>query len=178
MTIQEIIEKLEKVTFSPICVKFMGVKNCQECKNNYPGKSCHSALTTRTAKLLKEALDEQTLKDAEGVPIHDKDIVWQTKPYDGTNYEKFTVINGNYDGLVATYSDEFGFAYVNPEHLTHNEPDSWAKLEREARKGGCEYFCGNDISCASCPALDCPETCETAFVLDVLRRAKALANKG
>lgn len=56
-------------------------------------------------------------------------------------------------------------------------PDSWERLEKDARKDACEYFCRGDGSicnkCQSCPAYG--DDCGPAMAQDVVRRAKALA---
>lgn len=180
MTIQEIIEGLKNVTFGEGCAKFFGGETCAACNKPFD-VSCQKHIATHTAKLLKEALDEQTLKDAEGVPIYVDDIVWQTEPYDGTNYEKCKVLNANYDGMVITWSDEFGLAYQSPKNITHNEPDSWEKLESDATKGIEDYWNCYGKNCWHCeqePRIKYDvDTCREAQTLDVLRRAKALADK-
>lgn len=56
-------------------------------------------------------------------------------------------------------------------------PDSWERLEKDAKKDACEYFCYGDYSiynkCPSCPAYG--DDCGPAMAQDVVRRAKALA---
>lgn len=57
-------------------------------------------------------------------------------------------------------------------------PDSWERLEKDAKKDACEYFVGyGDGSvynkCQSCPAYG--DNCGPAMAQDIVRRAKALA---
>lgn len=174
MTIQEIIKQLEKVDYYDGCREFLGITDCECCETN---KNCLKTVALHTAKLLKESLDEQTLKDAEGVPICVDDVVWQTAPYDGKNHEKCKVVNANHKGMLITWSDEFGLAWTSAARVTHNEPDSWEKLEKDACKSLCDYFSHEVYSCESCPVLDTSDDCRVAFTKDIIRRAKALADK-
>lgn len=56
-------------------------------------------------------------------------------------------------------------------HLTKH--DSWEKLEEDARKTTCQYFDHVD-SCKGCPA-EHSNGCGAHKILDIIRRAKALA---
>ena len=57
-------------------------------------------------------------------------------------------------------------------------PDSWERLEGDLEKGRCGYFGYADKSCVECPAYGSPNcSCSTLFASDVLRRAKALAER-
>lgn len=56
-------------------------------------------------------------------------------------------------------------------HLT--KPDSWEKLEEDARKDACQYF-DHVNSCRGCPA-GRSNGCGVHKILDIIRRAKALA---
>ena len=71
---------------------------------------------------------------------------------------------------------------LNILHLTC--PDSWEKLEEDVARIGsaddpCDYFnhadCG--MPCCSCPAHTDAEDCTAGLARDVLRRAKALAER-
>lgn len=55
------------------------------------------------------------------------------------------------------------------------KPDSWERLEEDARKTTCEYF-GRDVNtCDTCPARYV--NCVDGLIQDVIRRAKALAER-
>ena len=63
--------------------------------------------------------------------------------------------------------------------LTHcTLPDSWERLERDARSGLCEYFgYGDAEDCKECPAYGyrLSNDCNSVMACDIIRRAKALA---
>lgn len=71
------------------------------------------------------------------------------------------------------------FAGVDEQrHLnTCTLPDSWERLEKDAKKDACEYFGYGPGSiynkCTSCPAYG--DDCGPAMAQDIVRRAKALA---
>ena len=52
-------------------------------------------------------------------------------------------------------------------------PDSWERLEEDARRIPCEYFGLLTCACGTCPGRDVG--CADAVIEDVIRRAKALA---
>lgn len=77
------------------------------------------------------------------------------------------------------------FAGVDEQrHLnTCTLPDSWEKLERDVRDTrdvrwslvSCRYYCHDtEDSCVGCPARS-EDNCENAVLVDIVRRAKALA---
>lgn len=54
------------------------------------------------------------------------------------------------------------------------QPDSWERLEEDARKTTCGYFgCGG--LCVHCLAAVLSRACNVSKALDIIRRAKALA---
>lgn len=66
---------------------------------------------------------------------------------------------------------------LKPKWLTHTRPDSWEQLESEAVQDVCAYFGFLNKSCNDgdgCPA-NKPGDCAKFKVLDIIRRAKALA---
>lgn len=69
------------------------------------------------------------------------------------------------------------------DELYLHRPDSWERLEEdiqavEEKDGTCEYFGRTfDDSCDGCSAHNIPNTCPTIALRDVLRRAKALAER-
>ena len=70
------------------------------------------------------------------------------------------------------------FYYRYSEKLTHERPvaDTWERLEKDAEKDPCSYFGfdGEEI-CGKCPASG--KNCEQAMARDIVRRARALAER-
>lgn len=57
-------------------------------------------------------------------------------------------------------------------------PDSWEQLEKDANNGPCDYFGIGTNSCFRCPAYEVRfNGCNAAEALDIVRRAKALAER-
>lgn len=78
--------------------------------------------------------------------------------------------------------DSGGVYRLGTLHL--NRPDSWEKLEEGIRKaahgGSCGYFDKADKPCREgvvCPADCVPDKCAVVALRDVMRRAKALAER-
>lgn len=67
---------------------------------------------------------------------------------------------------------------VNPKYLTHKEPDSWEKLEKDACKSECNYFGFYGKPCEGCPAVGRDINCREVVGRDIIKRAKALSEKG
>ena len=64
---------------------------------------------------------------------------------------------------------------IDLRRLHLRRPDSWEKLEDDARKSQCDYF-GMPDKCKECPANNNPHcSCNMSKALDIVRRAKALA---
>lgn len=64
--------------------------------------------------------------------------------------------------------------WLDSLHL--HRPDSWERLEEDVKKSECEYFDHKDEPCLGCPAKKSPD-CIDEFAKDVIRRAKALAER-
>ena len=62
----------------------------------------------------------------------------------------------------------------DPGRLTHERPDSWGRLEKDAGKGACGYFGSEYCECGGCPHEMDPD-CNVVVAMDIVRRAKALA---
>lgn len=108
--------------------------------------------------------------DADGVEISVGDTVYPTG-YD----EPLTVKGFDNDGRVLMdYHNDDSLGY-KPSKLTHEQPDTWERLEHDAEKTVCEYF-GANYDCANCPL----ETarCAEEVKKDIIRRAKKLAEGG
>lgn len=111
--------------------------------------------------------------DADGVEIKvgDKVLV-------DSDTEQCTVVEVDGGTVHVQYADGFIFEH-NPSRLSHKYPDSWERLERDAEKSICGYF-GSSSSPGSlcedgCPGLNSPVSCGVLMKLDLIRRAKALA---
>lgn len=124
--------------------------------------------------------------DADGVEVHVGDTVFELET--GEEYKVERVFSG------APYPDFPDHAIrcnkvadpimhvFKPDQLTHTRPDSWERLEEDARKGVCEYagakpgeFGTHD--CDTCRFYDerGKLICEQLMARDIVRRAKKLA---
>lgn len=129
--------------------------------------------------------------DADGVEIKVGDTVYGV----GRSQHSFDVIDPHHiDPEVGeTFSvrcydrDEHEECHCKPKLLTHIAPDSWERLEEDALKGVCEYAGAErkpgTIDAHTCCGCRFDEdgdgpTCEKQMALDIIRRAKALAEKG
>lgn len=118
--------------------------------------------------------------DADGVEIH----VGETLYGIGREQHKYDVINPHY--IVAEAGEVFTClcydcddgeeCHCRPEMLTHTRPDSWERLEEDAEKGNCEYLGRSQSSCDGC-YLNGKSACDEYVRIDLVRRAKALAEK-
>lgn len=116
--------------------------------------------------------------DADGVEIKVGDTVWH---HSGFAHGVVTSIDAS--SLISTVRYSNGYAEFRDaaKDLTHVQPDSWERLERDAEKSICDYF-GSSSSPGSlcedgCPGLNSPVSCGVLMKLDLIRRAKALAEK-
>lgn len=112
--------------------------------------------------------------DADGAPINVGDKVY----FVGGSGARYAVkdIDFKPDGAFVDIIDEGRYsATVNPEILTHERPDSWERLEQDAKGGPTEY--ARDILGVNVRTTTTSEDYE-AFASDIVRRAKALAKAG
>ena len=111
--------------------------------------------------------------DADGVPIRIDDVVY------GNPGIAWTVVGLRTSKLGwKVEMDNMPFL-CEPDDLTHKKPDSWEKLEEDAKQRICAYF-GVDKENASCE--DCPygstqtgRLCWRNASLNMIARAKKLA---
>ena len=63
--------------------------------------------------------------------------------------------------------------------LTHERPDSWERLEEDAKKDTCAYFGvdGGGYGCSECPVKQWKESCDEVKSSDLVRRCRALAER-
>lgn len=112
---------------------------------------------------------EPNVLDADGVEVKVDDTVWLK---DGT---ELLVEEVNRYG-ARCFDGEIRMT-LDPKSLTHTQPDSWECLERDADNGSCGYFGFQGKECAGCPAFDSGKPCTSVVCTDIVRRAKALAEK-
>lgn len=110
---------------------------------------------------------------ADGRPLREGETVWGTRDMEPMK-------------VVDTDSHECGFKHVKcekegdgfwfycPDELTHERPDSWERLEEDAKADPGEYCVTHEL----CAAYMGGEAEEYAKARDLVRRAKALAERG
>lgn len=108
--------------------------------------------------------------DADGVPIKVGDAVY----FVGGSGTRLSVKNTGFkqDGPFVYIIDENRYlATVNPEILTHERPDSWERIEEDAKLAPRDYLESRGMN---------PEKPEriASMMADLVRRAKALAKAG
>lgn len=111
----------------------------------------------------------QSVLDADGVEIEVGDTVWCKVCGGPLTVES---IDGN--GCVYTVCDEdVGNVAHTGDELTHREPDSWERLEEDARGGACSYRmkASEDYDC---PGITCAK-CTQDFTTGLVARARLLA---
>ena len=111
--------------------------------------------------------------DADGVEIKVGDTVWH---HSGFAHGVVTSIDAS--SLISTVRYSNGYAEFRDaaKDLTHVQPDSWERLEEDAEKGNCEYLGRSQSSCDGC-YLNGKSACDEYVRIDLIRRAKALAEK-
>lgn len=113
---------------------------------------------------------QRPVLDADGEPIREGDTLYVL----GFG-EPLTVKGFTDDGRVLmSFHDENSLGYKTSK-LTHEQPDTWERLEHDAEKTVCEYF-GANYDCANCPLE--PDRCDEEAKKDIIRRAKKLAERG
>ena len=113
--------------------------------------------------------------DADGVEIKAGDTVWVDGVSESCEVAKVE------SGIVQVQYDDGDTFECCSSDLTHEQPDSWERLERDAEKSICDYFGSSsspDSLCEDgCPGLNSPVSCGVLMKLDLIRRAKKLAEK-
>lgn len=112
--------------------------------------------------------------DADGVEIKVGDTVYEPRMF-GDNSFTVSRFTKNRDGKTFVMVEEMGGGLF-PETVTHIRPDSWERLEKDAKKGNCEYLGRSQSSCDGC-YLNGKSACDEYVRIDLIRRAKALAEK-
>lgn len=124
--------------------------------------------------------------DADGVPIRIGDTVWYIDVDVDIEKDCPMEVNGfvRVPFVLETFIEtvECPRKAIAPEWLTHKRlepPDSWEKLENDAKKTSCGYASAprdeNGLTtCEGC-RFQKTESCSQEMTLDVLKRAKKLA---
>lgn len=134
--------------------------------------------------------------DADGVPIVVGDKVWllpgkhcETFPLYGYKAGVEYTVSGNEsaihkgDGRICITGGDCTYGYPMPEQVTHREPDTQERIDRDAMKGKYEYWGCTGSECHNCPALVDGKKpnqrygilwCGCAMRLDLLRRQREL----
>ena len=130
-------------------------------------------------RLCRECEDELARSAwAEGVPAP-VDADGEVVPLDTTELymgegEMVDVERITFNGFLWHVWDSGAVYRLGTLHL--NRPDSWEQLEEDADKGICDYF-GRSL-CLKCPGFNhASHSCDKARAQDIVRRAKALAER-
>lgn len=97
--------------------------------------------------------------------------------------DKFVVRYAGVKKSFVVYAISIDGVSLAPHLLHLHRPDSWEKLEKDVSKTASGDICGyfgaalNKPCSAECPARDVSDSCAVAAVRDVMRRAKALAER-
>lgn len=121
---------------------------------------------------------------SDGRPLREGDTVWDV---DGRGPLTVWRLPDKSDMYVSLKKDGT-FYYRYPEKLTHEYPDSWERLEEDCAKSDVDYCAERGLLDPSCDAVegdessrhctDCGCTCGEKMARDIVRRAKALAERG
>ena len=109
---------------------------------------------------------------ADGKPLREGETVWLT---DGI--EKHVVLSTEKDaiGNIVTEVQAPGAVkvHISPSRLTHELPESWERLEKDANAAVCTYFGASVKDCENCDHNSWE--CSYDKARDLVRRAKKLA---
>lgn len=110
--------------------------------------------------------------DANGreVPLDTRELVYKGETRD--------VLRIAYSVAIGRWVADLANTDEHPFLTNCTLPDSWERLEEDARSGLCEYFgMGDSEDCKGCPAYDdrLSSPCSSAMARDIIRRAKAIA---
>lgn len=157
------------------------------CGMRWDGASWSLSLHDRaedTASHRCRLVPTAALIGADGVPIGVGDIVYRD---DDPEPLQVDLIYAGSTGYCAVRLKDSAGIYTSADapRLSHKKPeppDSWEKLEEDARKTACDYApAPRDedglTTCDGCP-FQKSESCSNEMTLDVLERAKKLAKAG
>lgn len=115
--------------------------------------------------------------DADGAPIEVGDTVYCDDDPESLTVDSFGGAGCVYITLAKSPD---GILYTKePSRLSHERPDSWERLEQDARKTACNYALAprdedGITTCDGC-RFQKSESCSNEMTLDVVERAKKLA---
>ena len=114
--------------------------------------------------------DAKPVLDADGVEICVGDTVYTLNDHRPYTVEAVsdTVAIRAVGGVVPVYRA--------PLALTHNQPDTWERIEEDADKTTCAYFGSDLLECQSCPMEG--KECMKEKCRIIVRRCRALAERG
>jgi hypothetical protein len=119
---------------------------------------------------------------ADGKPLREGETVWGT----GREEHEYVILGqpglgggaGRFKVACHDVTDDID-CDCDPDLLTHEQPDTWERLEEDAGKEACEYFAHMTCGCETSEMLDeTVEKCNAAKARDLVRRCKALAERG
>lgn len=119
--------------------------------------------------------------DADGVPIEVGDTVYCDGEDEALTVTSISGVGVEYCCVTVKNADS-SRCTVDAPRLTHERPDSWEKLEEDARKTACNYAPAprNEDGLTTCDG--CPfqksESCSNEMTIDLVERAKKLAKAG
>ena len=123
---------------------------------------------------------------ADGLPIEVGQTVYDKRGREH-KVEDFDTVDGT-TTVICRHRGAGTTLWFKPQNLAHERPDSWERLEEDARKDFDDYWgCSHVMGCNKCPATVDGEdpmqrfdmgNCREAMRLDIVRRAKALAGVG
>ena len=116
---------------------------------------------------------KQEVLDADGLPIRVGDTVWAISEHIIKGPMIVTAVE---PGMVS-YKTEYGAHgnYYTIGEITHKEPDSLERIDKDAGKLACEYFNREIGDCENCKGFG---GCREKMLRDLLRRQrKLLENK-
>ena len=134
---------------------------------------------------------QRPVVDADGVPIHEGDTVYLLPGGYCGDYPLYYYSGGDkmvvkeldpaheLEGVLKCAGDGKCDCFPLLHQLTHTKPeppDTWERIEEDAKKSVCDYF-DSDGRCSRCPQFlrrDCTESMH----MDLVKRCKALADRG
>ena len=144
---------------------------------------CHPSKITHRAPVL--AADGRPLREGEKVLGANGGAYLVAGVHDGKVFAHH--VGGSFGAEVESAGGE-GLYRLRADQLTHERPESWERLEEDAAKTTAEYWGCPADGCDHCRAkvdgekpwerLGTHGDCNKAKGLDIVRRAKALAERG
>ena len=141
-------------------------RECGECRAAY--------LRMIVDEIERDRTDSPKVLDADGVEIKVGDTV---RSIGGT--EEYEAVSVSAEKVVLEYFDAHGLCghlVASPDDLTHEQPDSWQRIEDDAKKNACEVFHPGEEECDGC-RFEGKGNCEEELRLELVKRCKALAER-